>query len=270
MIVCMATRARKARETGSKETPGEPWRPLHAYRCYLHGPDGIHALQPHGPGAQRRYLSPAPRSTNSPRVGRPAGMAGSGAVRIERTRNVLDPWSAGLRPGDRDEVESKRAAHPGVRPHPGRRGPTDASPLRPCDGLRRRLWTGSTGLDLHEHHLAPAGTDQVDLVSARPPVSREDPIAGSTQQASREVLSPAPQGFALRERTRCVVDPSSSVPLNRAATMGWANQPGINARASEDVWNGRGGAEEAEPRPTGRSTDPPPPARPGRSIPPPR
>ncbi len=46
------------REEADEDTPGEPWRPLHAYRCYLHGPDGIHALRPHGPGAQRRYGGP--------------------------------------------------------------------------------------------------------------------------------------------------------------------------------------------------------------------
>jgi len=244
MIVCVTTRGVEARETGPKETPGEPWRPLHAYRCYLHGPDGIHALRPHGPGAQRRYRSPTARSTNAARVERPPTVGASGTVRVECSRDVFDMRSPVLRPGNRDEIESKRAADLGIRAHPGCRCPADVSPLGPGDGFRGGLRTWSTRLDLDEYDLTAAGSYQVDFVPARTPVSREDPITGSAQQARCEILSPAPESLALRERTSSLVDQSPSIRLRRATTMGRANQPGINDRAREDWWNGKSDCED--------------------------
>ena len=168
-----------------------------------------------------------------------------------------------LRPGNRDEVESKRAAELGIRAHPGCRCPADASPLGPGDGFRGGLRTWSTRLDLDEYDLAAARSYQVDFVPARTPVSREDSIAGSTQQARGEILSPAPESFALRERTASRVDQSSSFRLNRATTMGRANQPGINGRARWDWWNGKSDCEDYRSitRPSlANSTRPPYPA----------
>ena len=59
----------------------------------------------------------------------------SGAVGVECTRDIPDPRSSVLRPGDSNQVESKRATRSRIRSHPGGGRPAYVLPLSGGDGL---------------------------------------------------------------------------------------------------------------------------------------
>jgi hypothetical protein len=144
-----------------------------------------------------------------------------------------------LRPGDGDEIESKRAAHVRVHSHPGGGCPAYVPPLSLGDGFRGGLRTRSTGLDLDEDDLATAGADEVDLISSRTPVSREDSITGAAQQACGKILPASPQLLAIRVRTGFF---ANQIDLRSV----WENRNGRSSnqlRIKTCVWSGgRGGS----------------------------
>ena len=184
------------------EAPGEPWRPSPAYRCYLHGPDGIHALRSHGPGASGTYVR---RPTGSNPAARPRG---SVPIGLKRVRNVIHRGrTAGTR-NDRQEIEPVLVPEGGMPANPTGRRPRQPGALRRPDGLLRGFGTGATGSHLDEDDRVRVHRHDIDLEPAGSPVPREDAKAAIPKVPNRDDLPgpprvrPAPplEGHLLRAR----------------------------------------------------------------------
>ncbi len=218
------------------------------------GPTGLGRVEGIRPPGRGQRASTKSRGSCAPGT--------SGTVSVERAGDVLDSRLPSLRPGNGDDVESKRAADPGVHSHPGSSRSADVSPLDRSDGFRCGLRTRSTCFDLHECDLPPAYCHKVDLVSSGAPVSREDSVTGPTQQVRGEIFSPAPQSFAIRNRSGLPVDQYDlqSVGTNRHGRS--HDQPEINVSGFVRR------KEPAASRAADRSSAPRSPARRARRIPP--